>query len=81
MSSGGLIGRHLLSVVYFFILGSLVHAHLHAQAWDDRAPNVLTARFSGNFGGLGVAYRRQLPSVPLSLGAGFGVLGPAYTSI
>jgi hypothetical protein len=50
---------------------------LHGQAWDDRAPNVIAAGFGANAGGLGVSYRRQLPTVPIALGAGVGVIGPA----
>jgi hypothetical protein len=48
-----------------------------AQAWDDRLPNVIAVGFGGTAGGLGVHYLRQLNSVPLALGAGLGVLGPA----
>jgi hypothetical protein len=33
--------------------------------------------FGGTAGGLGAHYLRQLNSVPLALGAGLGVLGPA----
>jgi hypothetical protein len=50
---------------------------VHGQTWDDRKPNVVAAGFGANTGGLGVSYRRQLPAVPIALGAGFGVLGPA----
>jgi hypothetical protein len=48
-----------------------------AQAWDDRKPNVISVGVGGNAGGAGVHYMRQLGSVPLALGAGLGVLGPA----
>jgi hypothetical protein len=37
----------------------------------------VTAGFGGSAGGLGVSYLRQLPSVPLAVGAGLGVLGAA----
>jgi hypothetical protein len=37
----------------------------------------VTAGFGGSAGGIGVSYRRQLPSIPLALGAGVGVLGPS----
>ena len=48
-----------------------------AQAWDDRLPNVVTVGFGSSAGGLGISYLRQLPSVPLAIGAGLGLLGPA----
>jgi hypothetical protein len=50
---------------------------IHAQAWDDRVPNIVAIGFGGSAGGLGARYLRQLGSVPLALGAGLGVLGPA----
>jgi hypothetical protein len=50
---------------------------LHAQAWDDRLPNVVTIGFGGSNGGVGARYVRQFASVPVAVGAGFGVLGPA----
>jgi hypothetical protein len=40
-------------------------------------PNIVAIGFGGSAGGLGAHYLRQLPSVPLALGAGVGVLGPA----
>ncbi len=59
------------------LLGIPSMAPMHAQAWDDRVPNVVAAGFGGSAGGLGARYLRQLGSVPLALGAGLGVLGPA----
>jgi hypothetical protein len=50
---------------------------LHAQAWDDRLPNVVTIGFGGSNGGVGARYVRQFASVPVAVGAGLGVLGPA----
>jgi hypothetical protein len=52
-------------------------AAAHAQAWDDRLPNIVAVGFGGSAGGLGAHYLRQLPSIPLAVGAGLGVLGPA----
>ncbi len=63
------LGRFLLC------LGTV--APIHAQAWDDRVPNVVAIGFGGSAGGLGARYLRQLASVPLALGVGLGVLGPA----
>jgi hypothetical protein len=40
-------------------------------------PNVVAVGFGGTAGGLGARYLRQLPSVPLAVGAGLGILGPA----
>jgi hypothetical protein len=50
----------------------------HAQAWDDRMPNVIAVGFGGTAGGVGARYLRQLNSIPLAVGAGLGVLGPAF---
>ena len=40
-------------------------------------PNIVAVGFGGSAGGFGARYLRQLPSVPLAVGAGLGVLGPA----
>lgn len=60
-----------------FLLFLGTAATTHAQAWDDRVPNIIAVGFGGSAGGLGARYLRQLPSVPLAVGAGLGVLGPA----
>jgi hypothetical protein len=64
-----------------WLAGSLLYlgaaGSAQAQAWDDRLPNVVTVGFGSSAGGVGISYLRQLPSVPLAVGAGFGVLGPS----
>jgi hypothetical protein len=69
--------RHLARYLAAALLYLGAATTSRAQAWDDRLPNVVSVGFGGAAGGLGARYLRSLNSIPLALGAGLGVLGPA----